>query len=122
MDSTTTPASLLSLLPHLPVLHLSLLTSATRLETIYDITIMNFTLVNKQYNELLARSKLQRSSLSSFSMGGSLTGAGLRSWGKETARRAWEELAQWGFVVPASGMGGNSRLGDEGLGGDGVVT
>ena len=114
--------SLLSLMPHLPLLHLSLLISATRLETIYDVTSMNFALVHKQYTELLTRSKLQRSSLSAFSNGGSLTGAGLRSWSKDTARGAWEELAQWEFVVPASGSGGVNRPGDEGLGGDGLVT
>ncbi|KIW66577.1 hypothetical protein PV04_05897 [Phialophora macrospora] len=119
VTSTALP-SVLALLPHLPILHLSLLISATRLETIYDVTIMNFTLVHKQYTELLTRSKLQRSSLLSFTKGGTLTGAGLRTWNKDTARSAWEELAQWEFIVPTSGVGG--RLGDEGLGGDGIVT
>ncbi|KAJ9606953.1 origin recognition complex subunit 4 [Cladophialophora chaetospira] len=117
--SISTP-SLLTDLPHLPILHLSLLISATRLETIYDITMMNFTLVYKHYTELLTRSKLQRSSLSSLGKGGAVTGAGLRSWSKETARGAWEELAQWDLIVPASG--GSGRTGDEGLGGDGIVT
>lgn len=115
-----TSPSLLTVLPHLPILHLSLLISATRLETIYDITTVNFTLVHKQYTELLTRAKLQRSSLSSFSKNGSVTGAGLRSWSKETARGAWEELAQWEIILPASG--GSARLGDEGLGGDGIIT
>jgi origin recognition complex subunit 4 len=120
MATTTALPSLLALLPHLPILHLSLLISATRLETIYDVMIVNFTLVHKQYTELLTRSKLQRSSLLSFTKGGSLTGAGLRTWNKDTARSAWEELAQWEFIVPTSSVGG--RLGDEGLGGDGIVT
>ncbi|ETI27507.1 hypothetical protein G647_09698 [Cladophialophora carrionii CBS 160.54] len=122
MTDTTTTAlpSLLALLPHLPILHLSLLVSAARLETIYDVMIVNFTLVHKQYTDLLTRSRLQRSSLLSFNKGGTLTGAGLRTWNKDTARSAWEELALWEFIVPASGGGG--RLGDEGLGGDGIVT
>ncbi|OCT51064.1 hypothetical protein CLCR_08012 [Cladophialophora carrionii] len=123
MDNTTTTTalpSLLALLPHLPILHLSLLVSAARLETIYDVMIINFTLVHKQYADLLARSRLQRSSLLSFNKAGTLTGACLRTWNKDTARSAWEELALWEFIVPASGGGG--RLGDEGLGGDGIVT
>ena len=122
IEPTAALPSLLALFPHLPLLHLSILISATRLETIYDITIMNFALVHKQYTELLTRSKLQRSSLSALSKGGTLAGAGLRSWSKETARGAWEELAQWEFIVPASGTGGSGRLGDEGLGGDGIMT
>ncbi|EXJ58108.1 hypothetical protein A1O7_05532 [Cladophialophora yegresii CBS 114405] len=120
MDTTTAFPSLLALLPHLPILHLSLLISATRLETIYDVIVVNFSLVHKQYTDLLTRSRLQRSSLLSFNKGGTLTGAGLRMWNKDTARSAWEELALWEFIVPASGVGG--RLDDEGLGGDGIVT
>ncbi len=120
VDTTFASPSLLDVLPHLPILHLSLLISATRLETIYDITNVNFTLVHKQYSELLTRSRLQFSSLSSLGKGGSVTGAGLRSWSKETARAAWEELAQWEFIVAISS--GSARLGDEGLGGDGILT
>ncbi|OQU95475.1 hypothetical protein CLAIMM_01674 [Cladophialophora immunda] len=124
-DTTSSPPSLLDLLPHLPILHLSLLISAARLETIYDVTTTNFTLVHKQYTELLTRSKLQRSSSFSFTKSGALTGTGLRSWSKDTARAAWEDLAQWQFIVPHSGVGGPSgagRLGDEGLGGDGITS
>ncbi|KIW91850.1 uncharacterized protein Z519_07820 [Cladophialophora bantiana CBS 173.52] len=125
-DATISPPSLLNLLSHLPILHLSLLVSAARLETIYDATPTNFTLVHKQYTELLTRSKLQRSSSFSFTKaGGPLTGTGLTSWSKDTARAAWEDLAQWQLIVPHSGMVnavGAGRLGDERLGGDGIRT
>ncbi|KIY00562.1 uncharacterized protein Z520_03225 [Fonsecaea multimorphosa CBS 102226] len=121
-DTTISPPSLLDLLPHLPVLHLSLLVSAARLETIYDVTKANFTLVHKQYTELLTRSKLQRSSSFSFSKAGAITGTGLRSWSKDNARAAWEDLAQWQFILPHSGAGGVGRLGDEGVGGDGITS
>ncbi|EXJ69049.1 uncharacterized protein A1O5_07984 [Cladophialophora psammophila CBS 110553] len=126
VDATISPPSLLNILSHLPILHLSLLVSAARLETIYDATPTNFTLVHKQYTELLTRSKLQRSSSFSFTKaGGPLTGTGLRSWSKDTARAAWEDLAQWQLIVPHSGMvnaGGAGKLGDERLGGDGITT
>jgi hypothetical protein len=121
IDVTAPPVSLLGLLPHLPTLHLSLLISATRLETVYDVALVNFEIVHRHYLDLITRSKLQRSSLSSFSKRGSVSGAGLRTWGKETARGAWEELAQWEVIVPTSSTGGSGRLTDEGLGGDGVL-
>lgn len=118
--SISTP-SLLTLLPQLPTLHLSLLIAAARLETIHNFTAANFALVHTHYVELLTRSKLQNSSLSALTKGGALTGAGLRQWTKETARGAWEELAQWEVIVPVSG-GGAGGLNDEGLGGDGIGT
>ncbi|KAH0831616.1 hypothetical protein AYO21_01814 [Fonsecaea monophora] len=122
-STTSSPPSLLDLLPQLPILHLSLLVSGARLETIYDVTMANFTLIHKQYTELLARSKLQRSSSFSFTKAGAITGTGLRSWSRDTARAAWEDLAQWQYIVPHSGVGpasGAGRHGDEGLGGDGI--
>ena len=116
--------SLLALLPQIPILHLALLVAGTRLETIHNLTAVNFTLVHSHYSELLARSKLQRSAYSSLATGGAFTGAGLRSWSKETARGAWEDLASWEIVVPMSGLGSNNvavgKVGDEGLGGEGL--
>jgi hypothetical protein len=122
--SPSTQPSLLALLPQLPTLHLGLLIAGTRLETIHNLTTVNFTLVYSHYSELLARSKLQRSAYSALASGGAFTGAGLRSWSKETVRGAWEDLAAWEAIVPAAGLGGNStsvgKLGDEGLGSDGA--
>lgn len=114
--------SLFALLPQLPTLHLALLVAGTRLETIHNLTTVNFALVYSHYSELLARSKLQRSASSTLASGGAFTGAGLRLWSKDTARGAWEDLAAWEAVVPVAGLGGNStsvgKLGDEGLGSD----
>ncbi|KAL2402372.1 Origin recognition complex subunit 4 [Exophiala dermatitidis] len=126
-EATTlsSPPSLLTLLPYLPTLHLTLLICAARLETIHDLTTLNFAIVHAHYTELLTRSKMQRSVLSSLTKGGAVTGAALRSWSKETARAAWEELMQWDFLVPASGLAGSGTIGklsDEALGGDGAVT
>lgn len=121
---TSSPPSLLTLLPHLPIIHLSLLIAAARLEAIYDAPVLNFTLAHRQYTDLLARAKLQRSSAASFTKGGALTGTGLRSWSKDTARAAWEELVQWEFLVPASGVVGAAagKMADDAPGGDGVAT
>jgi origin recognition complex subunit 4 len=119
----TSQPSLLGLLKHLPTLHLSLLVAATRLETIHNLTTVNFALVYTHYTELLARSKLQRSS--ALLTGGALTGTGMRSWSKETARGVWEDLASWELIVPVSGLAGNSvggRAGEEGIGGESAGT
>lgn len=54
-----------------------------------------------------------------------MTGAGLRSWSKDTVRGAWEELAQWEFILPVSGSGEGrvaGQLGHERFGGDRVET
>lgn len=122
--SPLTQPSLLALLPQLPTLHLTLLVAGTRLETIHNLTTVNFALAYSHYSELLARSKLQRSAYSTLVSGGAFTGAGLRLWSKDTARGAWEDLAAWEAIVPVGGMGGNStsvgKLGDEGLGSDGA--
>ncbi|EXJ81012.1 hypothetical protein A1O3_07300 [Capronia epimyces CBS 606.96] len=123
--ASLSPPSLLTLLPHLPTLHLTLLICAARLETIHSLPALNFTLVHSHYTELITRSRMQRSVLSSLTRGGAVTGAALRSWSKDTVRAAWEELVQWELLVPVSGLGGGAsggRLGDEGLGGDGVAT
>jgi len=121
--SVTLP-SLLALLPELPTLHLALLVAGARLETIHNLTTVNFALTFSHYTDLLTRSKLQRSAYSSLAGGGAFTGAGLRSWSKDTVRGAWEDLAAWEVIVPVARMGGNStsvgKLGDEGLGSDGA--
>lgn len=122
---SSSPPSVLTLLPQLPTVHLTLLICAARLETIHDLSTLNFALVHAHYTELLARSKMQRSALSSLTRGGAVTGSALRSWSKDTVRAAWEELVQWELLVPVSGLGGGNiggKLGDEGLGGDGVAT
>lgn len=125
-STSTDQPSLLALISEIPTLHLALLVAGTRLETIHNLTTINFTLVHSHYNELLARSKLQRSAYSSLVTGGAFTGAGLRAWTKDTARGAWEDLASWEVIVPVSGLGGYNvaagKLGDEGLGGEGPVT
>ena len=115
--------SLLTVLPQLPTLHLSLLIAAARLETIYNFEAANFALVYSHYVELLKRSRLQRSSLSARSQGAALTGAGFRQWSKSTATGAWEDLAQWEMIVPVSRSGvagGGSKFGEDTFGGDGI--
>lgn len=122
--TSSTQPSILALLPQLPTLHLALLVAGTRLETIHNLTTVNFALVYSHYIDLLARSRLQRSAYSSLPGGSAFTGAGLRSWSKDTARGAWEDLAEWEVIVPVAGLGGNStsvgKLGDEGLGSAGA--
>lgn len=104
--------SLFALLPQLPTLHLALLVAGTRLETIHNLTTVNFALVYSHYSELLARSKLQRSASSTLASGGAFTGAGLRLWSKDTARgrgKIWrhgKQLSPWpGWAATARQWG-----------------
>jgi len=83
--------SLLTLLPTLPTLHLSLLLSSARLDTIHSLSALNFTLAYSHLSELVTRMKIQ-------------SGAGMRLWSKEVAKRAWEELGEWEVIVPVGGL------------------
>lgn len=120
---SNSPPSLLTVLPQLPTLHLSLLIAAARLETIHNFEAANFALVYSHYIELLKRAKIQRSSLSSRSQGATLTGAGFRQWSKSTATGAWEDLAHWEMIVPVSSAGfagAGNKFGEDILGGDSI--
>ena len=107
--SSTTPPSLLTLLPHLPTLHLCLLTAAARLETIYSLPQINFTATHTHLTSLIQSTKLR---LSSTHTGVAGAAAALRSWNKETCVSTWEDLVKWGVVVPV--MKGKSDEGGEG--------
>ena len=102
---TTSPPSILSLLPYLPTLHLSLLISATRLETIFSLTTINLNAVYTHYLDLLSRGKSHSTFASSA--------GGMRKWAKESCVGAWEELIRWEVVLPV--VGGKEEV--EGAGG-----
>jgi origin recognition complex subunit 4 len=91
------PDSPLHLLPCLPPLHLYLLISAARLDAIHNTSIINFNLVYHHYVELASRSRLQSSASGALAQGGVT-----KIWGKEIAKGAWEELAEWEIFVPAA--------------------
>ncbi|KAK5069997.1 origin recognition complex subunit 4 [Lithohypha guttulata] len=109
------PPSILAVLITLPVLHLSLLISMCRLETIHTLTTSNFNLVYTHYTELVQTSRLKQTAFGSVTHSGTL-----RQWGRETCRGAWEELGLWGMIVPVVGAreddggmrGGGAEVGD----------
>lgn len=92
------PDSNLSLLPHLPLLHLSLLISAARLDAIYNATIITFSLVYNHYVDLISRARLQGAAAGSIAQG-------LKIWSREISIGAWEDLVQWEIMLPAAGKG-----------------
>ena len=101
----TSPPSPLSLLPSLPILHLTLLAAATRLETIYGLTTLSLTSVYAHYLDLMARARMARSS--SASAGGLLGGTmGMKNYGRTVAGRAWEDLLRWEILIGGAGAGG----------------
>lgn len=97
----------MSALITLPVLHLSLIISMCRLETIHALIVSNFNLVYTHYTELIQSSRLRQIAHGSVTHSGTL-----RQWSRETCREAWEELGFGGFIVPAVG----GRDDDGGLG------
>ena len=107
------PPSLLTLLPTLPTLQLSLLTTAARLETIYSLPQINFTATHTHLTSLITSTKLRLSNAHTGVAGAAAT---LRSWNKDTGVSAWEDLVRWGLLVPVvKGKG-------DGEGGEGCET
>jgi origin recognition complex subunit 4 len=97
------PPSIPTLLPTLPILHLSLLIAAARLETLYALTSLNFNAAYTHYTDLLTRSRLKT--------GRNFGGGGARSWSRDVCRQAWEDLASWGLLLPVHGRGDGEGLG-----------
>lgn len=92
------PPAIPSVLPSLPVLHLSLLVSMCRLETIHTLAISNFNLVFTHYTELIQSSRLKQTAHGSVTHSGTL-----RQWSREICREAWEELSSGAIIVPVVG-------------------
>ncbi len=92
------PDSVLTMLPYLPTLHLSLLISAARLDAIYNAAVVTFSLVYNHYVDLVSRARLQSSAAGSIAQATKL-------WNRDVAVGAWEELAEWEMVLPATGRG-----------------
>ena len=111
----TSLPSPLSLLPSLPILHLTLLAAATRLETIYGLTTLSLPSVYAHYLDLMARARMARSSSATV---GSVVGGtmGMKNYGRAVAGRAWDELLRWEILVGTSGAGGGSGKEEIGAG------
>jgi Origin recognition complex (ORC) subunit 4 C-terminus len=92
------PDSVLNMLPHLPLLHLSLVISAARLDAIHNATVVTFSLVYNHYAELVSRARLQASAAGSIAHSTKL-------WNRDIAAGAWEDLAEWEIILPTSGKG-----------------
>ncbi|KKY13129.1 putative origin recognition complex subunit 4 [Diplodia seriata] len=94
------PDSKLSLLAHLSDLGLALLVAAARLDIIHDADTCNFNMAYAEYAALASRAKIASAA------GGALA-SGTRVWGREAARREWENLSRWELVMPVVNGGGS---------------
>lgn len=94
------PDSKLSLLPHLSDLGLALLVAAARLDIIHDADTCNFNMAYAEYVALASRAKIASAA------GGALA-SGTKVWGREPARREWENLIRWELIMPVVGGGGS---------------
>ncbi|OJD37387.1 origin recognition complex subunit [Diplodia corticola] len=94
------PDSKLSLLAHLSDLALALLVAAARLDIIHDADTCNFNMAYAEYASLASRAKIASAA------GGALA-SGTRVWGREAARREWENLSRWELVMPVVNGGGS---------------
>ncbi|KAF2226197.1 origin recognition complex subunit 4 C-terminus-domain-containing protein, partial [Elsinoe ampelina] len=103
--SLSPPDSLLSLLPSLSTLQLSLLIAAARLVIIHDSDAISFPLAYDEYKSLASKARIAASA-----SGALATGQGARVWGVRVARMAWEGLVERGLVVE-DGVGGGRGAG-----------
>jgi origin recognition complex subunit 4 len=95
LNFLSAPDSKLSLVPHLSTLALSLLISTARLDIIHDSDTCNFNMAYDEYVTLASKARIQ-SAAGGFSASGSVS----KVWGKDVARREWEELVELGLVMP----------------------
>lgn len=89
------PDSKFFLLPHLSTLALSLLISAARLDIIHDSDTCNFNMAYDEYVTLASKARIQ-----SAAGGISASGSVSKVWGKDVARRKWENLVELGLIMP----------------------
>lgn len=89
------PDSKLSLIPRLPTLGLALLIAAARLDIIHDSDTCNFNMAYDEYVTLASKARIQ-----SAAGGLSASGSVVKVWGKDVARREWENLVDLGLVMP----------------------
>ncbi|KAH7053206.1 origin recognition complex subunit 4 C-terminus-domain-containing protein [Macrophomina phaseolina] len=94
------PDSKLTLLPHLSDLALALLVAAARLDIIHDADTCNFNMAYAEYASLASRAKIASAAVGALA-------SGTRVWGREAARREWENLIRWELVMPVVGGGGS---------------
>ncbi|CAO2652809.1 Nn.00g022200.m01.CDS01 [Neocucurbitaria sp. VM-36] len=89
------PDSKLALIPHLSTLALSLLIAAARLDIIHDSDTCNFNMAYDEYVTLASKARIQ-----SAAGGLSSSSSTSKVWGKDVARREWEELVELGLIMP----------------------
>ena len=94
---TSPPDSILETVSSLPTLHLHLLIAAARLEAIHSATSVTFSLAYTHYSSLIAQTRLQGSAAGQVAQG-----AIAKTWKREVAKGAWEELVQRECLVAAS--------------------
>jgi origin recognition complex subunit 4 len=79
----------------LSTLALSLLIAAARLDIIHDSDTCNFNMAYDEYVTLASKARIQ-SAAGGMSASGSIS----KVWGKDVARREWENLVELGLVMP----------------------
>lgn len=95
--SLCAPDSKLHILQGLSEVELALLIAAARLDIILDTDTCNFAMAYDEYSSLTSRHKIQTSST-----GIAALGASTKVWGREVALGAWERLAEYELLIPAT--------------------
>jgi origin recognition complex subunit 4 len=96
------PDSKISLLPSFGTLPLALLICAARLTNIYNTETISFALSYEEYKTLASKAKLQASASGAIAQS--------RVWGKEVAKRAWEEVVESGMIIEDGRAGGTGKV------------
>jgi len=90
-------------------LELSLLISATRLETFYVQETFNFNMVYEVYTSLVSRARTH-TSVTAPGVPTVVSGGSTRFWGKDVAFRSWERLGEIGLWTYAGRGEGRWRF------------
>lgn len=105
-NALSAPDSKLHILQGLSELELALLIAAARLDIILDTDTCNFAMAYDEYSSLTAAHKIQTSSTGVTALGSST-----KVWSRDVALGAWERLAEYEVLVPATIGAGNGHVG-----------
>jgi origin recognition complex subunit 4 len=95
------PDSRLVLLSGLPILCLSLLIAACRLDIIHSTPLVNFNMAYAEYISLASKARISIAAAGQLAVGAS---GGAKVYGRDVARKEWERLVRYEMLIPGNTM------------------
>ncbi|CAF9915884.1 MAG: hypothetical protein GOMPHAMPRED_000882 [Gomphillus americanus] len=100
----------LDLLPSLTDASLALLIAAARLDIVCDTDTVTFNMAYDEYIRLAQRSRLSASASGMIAVSSSTSGGSKTVLGRDIALAAWEQLEEFGLLLPVAGQGGYGQV------------